>query len=58
MTQPITNSYRVQILRANITILRQLGTSTIKAAQRDEMVRVIEDMIDRLQADATQGAVR
>lgn len=56
MTAPITNSYRSQILRANITILRQLGPSTIKPSQRDEIVRVLEDMIERLQADTTRGA--
>lgn len=53
MKNPITNSYRAQILKANIDIVRRLGPSTIKPNQRDEMVRVLEDMVSRLQASQT-----
>lgn len=54
MKNPITNSYRAQILRANVDIIRRLGPSVIKPNQRDEMVRVLEDMVQRLQAPQGQ----
>lgn len=48
MTQPITNSYRAQIIEANNKVLRRLGPSVIKAKDRDEIVRVLEEMAERL----------
>ncbi len=54
MKNPITNSYRAQILKANVDIIRRLGPSVIKPNQRDEMVRVLEDMVQRLQAPQGQ----
>ena len=52
MTRPITNSYRIQILQAVAGILRRSGPGIIKPAERDEMVRVLEDMVDRLREKA------
>lgn len=54
MKNPITNSYRAQILKANVDIIKRLGPSVIKPSQRDEIVRVLEDMVDRLQAPQGQ----
>lgn len=55
MKNPITNSYRAQIIRACIGVIKQLGPSVIKSAQRDEMVRVLEDMDTRLRAAVDKG---
>ncbi len=53
MKNPITYSYRAQILKANVDIIKRLGPSVIKPSQRDEMVRVMEDIVDRLKASLT-----
>lgn len=49
MKNPITNSYRAQNLQAAIKLIRPLGPKAVKPSERDEIVRVLEGMVQRLQ---------
>lgn len=54
MKSPITNSYRAQNLQAAAKLIRSLGPKAVKPSEREEIVRVLEDMVQRLQAPQVQ----